>query len=365
MARIKGSSSGSIFPIRGGYGVRWPEDGRRPQKTGFRTKTEAQRWFDEEVAPRLRRGAPSGEISFDAFCDLFLERHGARNDITERTIKTIRQRLAHARSHFGDWTLRELEGAADDIAAWRATQPESGQQRRMAVLRQVLTAAVNWRYLAYNPAIEAGRNPAPGRPEVDPFTRAEIEAIVAELRRFDAAIVVLAAETGLRTNEWVPLERRDIDRSGPALHVLRRYADGVLTPYPKTRKARRRVPLTARASEAIESLPPRIDTPLLFPAERGGYINLANWRTRVWYPALEAAGVRKRGPYHLRHTFATEALAGHMPGFQLQRVMGCSGQTIEHHYGHLAHDAEDDIRRLLDARAEQSGVYLASEEDAE
>ena len=52
----------------------------------------------------------------------------------------------------------------------------------------------------------------------------------------------------------------------------------------------------------------RLDTPLLFPAARGGHIGLDTWRTREWYPALEAAGLRRRGPYQLRHTFATEAL---------------------------------------------------------
>ena len=29
---------GSIFKTRDGYGIRWPEDGRRPERTGFRTK---------------------------------------------------------------------------------------------------------------------------------------------------------------------------------------------------------------------------------------------------------------------------------------------------------------------------------------
>jgi hypothetical protein len=43
-------------------------------------------------------------------------------------------------------------------------------------------------------------------------------------------LVVFCAETGLRTNEWTATERRDVDRSGPAVVVQRRYSDGVLTP---------------------------------------------------------------------------------------------------------------------------------------
>jgi integrase len=163
---------------------------------------------------------------------------------------------------------------------------------------------------------------------------------------------VFGAETGLRTNEWTAAERRDVDRTGPAIAVQRRFADGVLTPYPKTN--RRRVPLSARASEALDQLPPRLDTPLLFPAADGGHINLDNWRTREWYPALEAAGLRRRGPYQLRHTFATEALAARISIFELARVMGASVKTIDRHYGHLARDSEEAIRARLDARAENT-----------
>jgi integrase len=144
------------------------------------------------------------------------------------------------------------------------------------------------------------------------------------------------------------------------LTVQRRYADGELTPYPKTERSRRRVPLSRRALEALVGLPPRLDTALLFPAAEGGYIGLDTWRTREWYPALGAAGIEQRGPYHLRHTFATEALAAGVSTFELARLMGTSLAMIDRTYGHLARDAEVSIRARLDARAERSGVEMAS-----
>src|SRR5215217_705768 len=85
-------TSGSVYRTATGYGIRWPEDGRRPHHAGFNTKTEARRWFATNVAPRLDRGTPSPDITFDGFCDLFMQRHGAT--VSERTRATLEERLA-------------------------------------------------------------------------------------------------------------------------------------------------------------------------------------------------------------------------------------------------------------------------------
>jgi ketosteroid isomerase-like protein len=66
-------------------------------------------------------------------------------------------------------------------------------------------------------------------------------------------------------------------------------------------------------------------------------------------------------PVPVRHTFATEALAGRISMFELARVMGISAKMIDRTYGHLARDSEDAIHARLDARADRSGVVVASE----
>jgi integrase len=351
---------GSVYATRTGYGIRWPADGKRQHRSGFETKTEARRWFNENVAPRLNRGAPSPEISFEAFCDLFLARHGSTVMASRRRL--LEGQLRPLRAAFGTWTLRELEGAAADVAAWRATLTEGSRYELTVTLRQVFGAAVRWRYMTRNPAVDAGPNPKPGKPELHPFAPDEVDAIAFELGPVYGPLAVFAAETGLRTNEWTALERRDVDRAGGAVTVQRRYSNGVLTPYPKTARSRRRVPLTDRAQDALEVLPPRVDTPLLFPAPRGGHLGLNNWRTSDWYPALDAAGLDRRGPYHLRHTFATEALAAGVSIFELARLMGTSVKRIDDTYGHLARDSEQAILARLNTRSRRSGVEVASDE---
>lgn len=110
-------------------------------------------------------------------------------------------------------------------------------------------------------------------------------------------------------------------------------------------------------------MPPRLDSPLLFPASRGGHIPLATWRSRVWTPGLEAAGIAQRGPYHLRHSFATEALAAGVSIFELARLMGTSVAMIDRTYGHLARNSEASIRARLDARASADGGGTVEAED--
>ena len=66
---------------------------------------------------------------------------------------------------------------------------------------------------------------------------------------------------------------------------------------------------------------PRIaTTPLLFPAKRGSYLDLHNFRNREWKPAQRAAGIEPlRRIYGLRHTFATFALRATISTFDLSR----------------------------------------------
>ena len=182
----------------------------------------------------------------------------------------------------GDWTLRELEGAASEIASWRASLTDTSRYCLTAAFRQSLGAGVRWRYLRINPVVEAGKNPQPRTEDCVSFTRTAIDALDAEPGPVYGPLVVFAAETGLRTNEWAALERRDVDMNGQAVVVQRRVTDGVVTPYPKTERSRRRVPLTDRALVAYRRLLARLDTTVVFPAPAGGYLNLDNFRTREW-----------------------------------------------------------------------------------
>jgi hypothetical protein len=334
----------------GRWGLRYYDaNGVRRRKSPFATRSAALKWYRDVIEPQLRGEAPvAPELTLAELVELYLERHAA--GVRSRTIVTLRERLPHATRVFGDVSLRELERMSGEIASWQAQLPERARYGIAQALRQTLEAAVRWGYMTRNPAKLAGVNRQPAPRTVRPFTRAEVDALAAELRPMYRPLPVFAAATGLRPEEWQALERRYVDPVARVVNVLRTVSDGKVVELGKTSGARRQVPLSRRAIAALEMLAPRLDTPLLFPGPSGGLLNLNNWRRREWAPAVEASGIALPARiYDLRATFASDALAANVSVFRLARVMGTSVRMIERHYGALLDGAGADIADRLDA----------------
>jgi integrase len=342
---------GSIDGKPGNYRLRWLQDGARKSKSGFATKSEARTWFRETVEPALRGEAPAKpDLTFAAFVALYLDRHAG--DVRPRTITTLRVRLAYAEKRFGDTPLRDLERMVDEISSWRARQSDGMRYPLTGALRQCLGAAVRWGYMSQNPAVLAGKNRQPAPRTIRVFSVAEVDAIGVELSVQYQSLPMFAAASGLRPEEWMALERRDVDRSSGVLNVRRTVSSGEVVELGKTARSRRQVPLSTRAVAALDALPARLDTPLLWPSPTGGLLDIDNFRFREWSPAVDAAGVvRPARIYDLRSTFASNALApsSGISVFELARVMGTSVEMVESHYGSLLDGAATGLAERLSA----------------
>jgi integrase len=337
---------GSAHRTATGWGLRWRDNGQRKFQSGFKSKSSALKHYREVIEPRLNGTSgvdPSTTLA--EYVDLYLQGHAP--NIAASSLTVLRDRLRRATEKFGSTPLSDLERQAPQIRAWRSSLAEGSRFGATQALRQVLEQAIRDGVITRNPAKIAGPNPAPRRPEIEPFTAAEIDQICDELGPW-APMVRFAAATGLRPCEWLALERRDVRREEGVVLVERSFSRGQLSEG-KTAKSRRRVPLSSVALAALDAMPPRIDTPLIFASPTGKRLSLNNWHRREWMPALSAAGIHHGTVYTLRHTFATNALAAGISLFDLSRFMGTSIEMIDRTYGHLAEGSEQAARAKLDA----------------
>ncbi len=223
-----------------------------------------------------------------------------------------------------------------EIAAWEAGLPPRFRHSVMRALRQVCAAAVEWGYLATNPA-KTGANPAPSVIEREILTPADVDALAEEMEPLYGAAVIVGAWCYLRPSELLGLERRDI-------------GEGVLNVRgTKTARSRRSVPVPLRARQALDGLPARIDTRLLFPGPAGTRYDLRNFRRREFQWAVAAAGLPEfMTPYTLRHSGISWALASGIPASDVARYGGTSVTMLERVYHHLLVSSADSARARMD-----------------
>ena len=299
--------------------------------------------------------APS-PMTLAELVDEYLDQHVAE----QNTIRALRDRLklatagipvkprAAEREHgLGGIRVDRLD--ARTVGAWRKRLPDGSAWHAHKALRQVLSYAVRAKLVTENVA-QLVPNPEPKRREAPTFGAwEELERLGEELPPERRSLPILVAGTGLRPEEWLALTRADLDLRAGVLHVRRVYTDGRVKEYGKQSRSLRRIPLRARVVAALDAHPWRIDTPLVYPSERGSYLNLHAWRRDEWYAALDAAGLPKLTPYAMRHTFASFAIAAGVSLFYLARLMGSSVEQIDTRYGHLLPDSEEYLRGLLDS----------------
>jgi integrase len=301
----------------------------------------------ERELERLRRERRiTRRLTLSEFVATYLDQH----DVQPVTIEKLRYLLSKATAVFGDRAIGEL--TSQEIAAWRMTLSLGYRFEATQALRQVLHRAVAWGMIDVNPAKVGVDNPVRRRKKQHPFESwAELEALATAIGPRYGPMVLFAAATGLRPAEWIALEKRDVDREERVVYVRRSFTRRELK-IPKTEASMRAVPLQARALDALDRITTN-GSPLLFPGERGGYLDIHHFRPYQWRPAQKAVGVTPlRRVYDLRHTFATFALRAGLSTFDLSRYMGASLTMIDRHYGHLARDGREHAtpRRLERAR---------------
>ena len=328
-------------------------DGRRRSITRP-TKSEARAEAlerESEVRRGTWRDPDLSKISFETWHARWL-----KGRVVEPN--TARKNASHLRNHvLPRWRDVPLDGIEQlSVQEWVADM----QRRKVGaetitaavgIFGTILEAAVKHNLLRVNPARGVDLPEVPKQP-FRIVTVDERDKILTSLTPADALMVRLDYALGLRWGEIAGLHAHRIDLKHRELHVvevLTRH-DGVKD-YPKSKKSRRTLPLTAAQTEALaEHLTTREPRGLVFTGERGDQLHYTNWRRRVWLPAV--AGLADPVPtfHDLRHTCASNLIADGVDIASVQAFMGHESLRTTERYVHAAPSARDRIRAVLEAR---------------
>lgn len=169
-------------------------------------------------------------------------------------------------------------------------------------------------------------------------------------------LIYLLAYTGLRWGEATALRVGDVDMLRRRVQVSRSVAEvsGTLIYGTTKTHASRSVPFPEFVGRDMSlRMDGRPREALLFTTPTGAPIRLANFRRRVFDPAVRAAGLIRLTPHDLRHTAASLAVSA---GATVKGVQGMLGHqdaslTLNTYAGLFDGDLDDVAERLGAAAA--------------
>lgn len=200
---------------------------------------------------------------------------------------------------------------------------------------------------------EVNRNPTVGviKPAVRSKARvvtppAEIEARLAALGGEDRVLWATAFYSGLRRGELIGLRPEEVELASGVIHVRRGWdmSEGEIAP--KSRQARRDVPVPA-------ALRDHLDQHLLTVGDRERLFQSPYWVAKASERAGErwaATDLTRVTLHDSRHTYASLMIAAGVNAKALSTFMGhASIQTTFNLYGHLFPGSEVEAADLLNA----------------
>lgn len=311
------------------------------------------------ASPRARSLAktPALAVTVGELMSEWLQR--ARPELEPETYRDYAEYVKNTWAEkFGPLTLSAF--SRDLVEDWIASQTTSRKRilNLLTPLRQSMRYAVAQKLIPADPLLNlrVQRPRANSEDTVDPFTPAEIAAVVQKLHPSVANLAEFWVWAGLREGELFGLTWSDVDFDRGVLRVSRAVRE-TRTKATKTARGTRTIRLLAPALEALrrQKLQTRLLGQLVFvnletrPRAGGRWVDPkpGPWTEKklrqVWEAACAAAGVRYRPPKQMRHTFASWTLSAGESVQWVSAVMGHSNSAITQRvYARLIPDAFPD-----------------------
>ena len=169
------------------------------------------------------------------------------------------------------------------------------------------------------------------KPLKSPLSIEDVNAFLTHVDPHFKDYFQVAFFTGLRPSEQIALKHDNIDFARGKITVEDARVLGVESA-PKTRESRRTIDMIPPTKESLERQAKKtfLKSPYVFLSKKGTIVSIDNLRKRVWYPALEAAGLRRRVMYQTRHTFATLMLSTGENAPWIAAMMGHTSTEMLH-----------------------------------
>jgi integrase len=356
----------------------WYAHGRQRAKS-FRTKGEATRWDAKIKSGGLADRAES-DITVDELAAKLL---ATKAGLSPKTREMYANGARHVLAEFSG--LRAAALQPSEIRAWigglqaekgphgaKQLVPASGSLRQQVLhsLSSMLDLAVEDGLLDENPVrvrkITADRG---GRREARFLTMDELIGLAAGCGPYELMVLFMGL-TGVRIGEACALRVGMVDLSRGKARIYRSLgASG--EGKTKTRKGRD-VPLPPELElDILAAVAGRASDEFLFTSPTGQPVNSGNWRRRVFYPAVEEAGLGEMHVHDLRHTAASLAISSGATIKDVQEMMGHATATMTLDlYGHrwAGHMSDVGVRMgelLIVARARLRGQHSGQQSAAD
>jgi len=341
-------------------------------KTIHGTKKDAQKYLTAKTREKdLGVFVEPASIQFGKFLDRWLE-ETAKFKLRARTFDNYESLLnCHVRKILGakrlsDIQSYEVQKLYNDMK--KASYSPKTIRHVHNVLSLAFKQAIKWKMLIQNPC-DLCELPQMEKTEMMYFTPQETA------RFLDAAkddkyysVFLVAIETGMRPEEYLGLQWKDVDFDNSSLSVRRalvvKKGGGFIFTEPKTKKSRRSIPISNTVKKALKEhrrkqLAEKFklgaayeNFDLVFASEIGTPLLHGNLLRRHFKPIRDKAELPKIRMYDLRHTTATLLLsAGENPKVVSERLGHASIVLTLDTYSHvlptMQRTATDKMEKLM------------------
>lgn len=231
----------------------------------------------------------------------------------------------------------------------------------LSPIRKALTEAVAHEIIESNPLADWSYKiiMPPKKAIIDPFTKEEQTAILAEMEGQHLNLIQFAFWTGLRTSELCAIEWGDVDWKKQTIRIdkakTQNSEDDETT---KTLSSVRDVKLLPPAMNALKHQKQftYLEGNKIFhnPRTSQPWQGDQSIRKTCWMPAIKKAGVRYRKPYQTRHTFASMCLSAGENLAWVSKMLGHSNvlQTARTYATWIPDSSPDAGQKMVDLFSE-------------